>query len=103
MSRTSDVIKNKNKIEKARRLRRKDEMQLLKNQSAFKARLYDEMKKVDMLLNDEDVDAVVVTVPDRSLSQFSRAIYSDDLVGYEVTQVPDKPNKFYLRKKYISL
>jgi hypothetical protein len=102
VSRTSEVIKNKNKIEKARKARRKNEMVALKNKSAFKARLYDELKKVDIILNDKDIDAVVVTVPEKSISQFTTAIYSEDLVGYTVEQVPQHPNQFYLRRKYIS-
>ena len=39
MSRTGDVIKNKNKVEKSRKIRRKNEMLNLRNRSAFKAKL----------------------------------------------------------------
>ena len=49
MSRTSTVIKNRNKVEKSRKARRKNEMQLLRDKSAFKAKLYDELKHIDVI------------------------------------------------------
>ena len=43
MSRTSEVLKNKNKVEKARKARRRNEMLTLRDKSAFKAKLYDDI------------------------------------------------------------
>ena len=102
MSRTSEVIKNKNKIEKARKTRRKNEMLTLRDRSAFKAKLYDELKHIEIIFEDPDIDAVRITVPDRSIAQFNTAIYSEDLAGYDIEQVKDQPNQFYIRRKYIS-
>lgn len=101
MSRTSDVIKNKNKVEKARKARRKNEMLTLKNKSAFKAKLYAELNHVEVILNDPDIDAVIITVPDKSLTQFTAAIYAEDLAGYEITQVENQTNQFYIRRKFV--
>lgn len=101
MSRTRDVIKNKNKVEKARKARRKNEMTSLRELSAFKAKLYDELKHIEIVLKDADVDAVLVTVPDKALSQFTSAIYSEDLAGYDVEQVEGQTNQFYIRRKFI--
>jgi hypothetical protein len=86
MSRTSEVLKNKNKVEK----------------SAFKAKLYDELKHVEVILQDADVDAVIVTVPKTSLPQFTASIYSEDLAGYDIEQVEDEADKFLIRRKFIS-
>lgn len=102
MNKIREVIKNKNKIEKARKLRRKNELALLKNNSAFKAKLYDELKHIEIILNDRDIDAVIITVPDKVLNNFLNAIYSDDLAGYNIQQ-GETPNKFYIREKIISL
>ena len=102
MSRISEVIKNKNKIEKARKARRKNEMLTLRDKSAYKAKLYDELKHIDAILEDSDVEAIVITVPDRSLAQFNTAIYSEALVGYDIQQSEESPNQFYVRRKYIS-
>lgn len=101
MSRTSTVIKNRNKVEKSRKARRKNEMQLLRDKSAFKAKLYDELKHVEVMLKDSDVDAVVITVPDKVLAQFSASIYSDELSGYDIEQVDGQPNQFYIRRKFV--
>lgn len=102
MSRTSDVIKNKNKVEKARRARRKSELVQLRNQSAFKAKLYDELKKVELILSDDKVSAIRIEVPDNVMGQFQTAIYGEDLAGYSVEQVKDKPNQFYIKRKFIA-
>lgn len=101
MSRTSEVLKNRNKVEKSRKARRKNEMQLLKNKSAYKAKLYDELKHVEILLKDPDIDAVVISVPDNSITQFSASIYADDLAGYDIEQVEGQPNQFCIRRKFI--
>ena len=102
MSRTSEVLKNKNKTEKARKARRKTEIASLRSRSAFKARLYADLKHIDVILEDSDVDAVIITVPDKSLAMFNTALYSEDLVGYNIEQSEDNPNKFYIRRKYIA-
>ena len=102
MSRTSEVLKNRNKVEKARKARRKNEIASLRSSSAFKAKLYAELKHIDIILEDDSVDAVVITVPDKSLALFNTALYSEDLVGYDVEQSNDNPNKFYIRRKYIA-
>jgi membrane protease subunit (stomatin/prohibitin family) len=102
MSRTSEVIKNKNRVEKLRRARHRNEILSLRARSLFKAKMYDELKHVEVILNDEDVDAVVVDVPDKFISQFTSAIYSEDLAGYDITQVENESNKFYIRRKFIT-
>ena len=80
MSQIRDTIKNKNKIEKARRARRKNEISTLRSKSIYKATLYDELKHVEIILQDPDINAVIIDIPDSSMSQFSNAIYSEDLV-----------------------
>ena len=103
MSRTSEVLRNKNKVEKARKARRKNEMQLLRDRSEFKARLYDEVKKIDAIFKDKDVQAVEIEVPDKSLAQFSASIYSEDLADYTIEQVQDETNKFLVKRKFIAI
>ena len=98
----NEVIKNKNKVEKSRKARRKNEMLTLRNRSAFKAKLYDELKHVEVILSDSDIDAVIVTIPDRALTEFTASIYSEDLAGYDIQQVEGQSNQFYIRRKYIA-
>lgn len=102
MSRISDVLKNKNKVERLRKARRKSEITSLKDRSAFKAKLYDELQHVEIILSDANVDAVRIEVPEKYMNQFSTSIYTEDLAGYDVIQVDGKPNQFFIRRKFIS-
>lgn len=102
MSRITEVIKNKNKVERIRRARRKEELNSLKMDSAFKARLYDELKKIDILLEKEEIESVVIEIPDMFIAKFGAAIYSEDLAEYDVQQVDGAPNKFHVRRKFIT-
>lgn len=101
MSRVSEVIKNKNKVEKAHRARRKNEMLSLRDKSAFKAKLHDELRHVEAILDSEEVESVVITVPEKFMYQFNSAIYADDLAGFDIEQSTDVPNKFYIRRKIV--
>lgn len=102
MSKTLEVLKNRNKVEKARKARRKNEMNSLRDRSAFKAKLYDELKHIEVILEEQDIDAIIIEVPDRSLSKFNASIYSEDLAGYSIQQVENESNKFYIRRRYIA-
>lgn len=101
MSRISEVVKNKNRIEKLNKARRKDELSKLRMTSAFKARLYDELKYIDVVLEDAEVEFVVITVQDKYLALFSSAIYSEDLAEYEVEQYNDEANQFKIKRRSI--
>lgn len=102
LERTREVYRNKNKLDKALKARRKNEMLNLKNKSAFKAKLYDELKHIEIILQDPSIEAVQVTVPDKVLSQFSTAIYSEDLASYDVTQVEGESNMFLIKRKFVA-
>lgn len=101
MSRTSEVLKNKNRVEKTQRARRKEELNSLRMTSAFKARLYDELKKIDILLDSDEIDSVIIKIPDNFLSRFGEAIYSEDLAEYDIQQVAGVHNQFHVRHRYL--
>lgn len=101
MSQIREVLKNKNKVEKAQKERRRQNMAELRSTSAFKAALHDELRKVAVILDDEDVDYVVITVPDDQLARFTGAIFKE-VNDFEITQVDGEPNKFIIRDKLIS-
>ncbi len=101
MSRVSEVLKNRNRVEKTQKARRKEELQDMRKRSAFKARLCEELKKVDILLDSDEVETVVIKIPDIFMSQFGEAIYSEDLAEYDIQQVEDIPNQFYVRHRII--
>lgn len=101
MSRVQEVLKNKNRVERTQRARRKEELNSLRVSAAFKARLYDELKRIDILLDSDEIDSVVITIPDVFLAKFGEAIYSEDLAEYDIQQVDGVPNQFYVKHKFI--
>lgn len=101
MSRIGTVLKNRNRVERTQKARRKEELNSLRVRSAFKARLYDELKKIDILLNSNEVESVVIAIPEIFMPQFGEAIYSEDLAEYDIQQLQDAPNKFCVRHKII--
>lgn len=102
MSRIGDVLKNKNRVERANKARRKDELTKLRTRAAFNARLQEELALVSLMLADTDVECVVVEVPDKYMALFSSAIYSEELADFSVAQHGDEPNQFELRPKMLS-
>ena len=99
MSQLVDTLRQKNKVEKARKKYRNEELVRLRHQTAFKARLYDELKKIDILLDNKDIEGVIIEVPENYQSFFTEAIYSEDLIGYDIKQL--EVNKYLLKKKLI--
>lgn len=104
MSEFINTLKQKNKAERNKRKYRDEELQRLKSSTAFKARLNDELKKVDLLLDTENIDGVIIEVPDRVYTLFSEAIYSEGLAGYTISQIDNNKNKklFMIKKHMIS-
>lgn len=101
MSEIMDVIRNKNRIQKQQRERQKQNLTQLKNEQAFRAALYEELKKVGVILDDADVSEVVITVPDRFIAKFTGAIL--DIPEFEIIQVEGESNKFIIRDKFVNL
>lgn len=101
MSKIAEVIKSKNAREKSIKNRRRQELKMLRDKSAFKARLYEELQKVSALINTGEVEGVIVEIPDAYISRFAEAIYSADLAEYDVRQIENDTNKFYIKHKII--
>lgn len=99
---TIDVIKKKKALDKSVKQRRKNEMIALKANSAFKSRIYEELKHIEIMLEDDNIEAIQITVPDKFMAQFSTALYSEDLAEYDITQDVES-NKFLIRRKFISI
>ena len=87
LSRIGQVIKNKNRREKADRLRKRQKMAAMQLEAAYRAKLNDDMKQVSILLEDEEVDTVRIEIPDQLLSQFLKAMYAEEMAEYSITQV----------------
>lgn len=97
--RVAQVLKDRNLVEKSQRARRKEELGSLRATAAFKASLHDEMRRIDILLDSGEVEEVMIEVPENLLAKFGDAIYSDEMLEYDITQLPDEPRKFSIRYK----
>lgn len=101
-NRTASVIQNRNRAEKKRKKLREDEMQILNGQTAFKARLADDLKDINFILNDPKISSVIVQVPEDKLIEFQRSIHTEDLADYDVQQYENQPDMFKISKKLIT-
>lgn len=100
--RTASVIQNRNRAEKKRKKLREDEMQILNSQTAFKARLADDLKDINFILSDPKISSVVIQVPEDKLIEFQRSIHTEDLADYDVQQYENQPDMFKISKKLIT-
>lgn len=101
MSMIMDVIHNKNKVQRAQSERRKQSMTELRNISAFKAALHDELANIGVILESPEVEYVVIEVADRYLAKFTGAIF-DSVTDFEITQVDGQPNRFIVKNKMVA-
>lgn len=101
MSKIAEVLKNRNRVERLKKERHNEEVRNLRLNSAFRARLHEELKTIDVLLSSDEVEYIEINVPNEFLPQFGEAIYSEDLAEYDVKQVDGEPNKFLIGHKYI--
>lgn len=87
MSRIGNVLRNKNRLEKEAQLKRDRELQRMKKEASYKARLRDTLRQVDNLLDKPDLKSVIIEIPKASIPEFSRVIYESDMAEYTVTQI----------------
>lgn len=95
------VLRNKNKAEKLEKLRRSEDLARLRAETAFMARLSEEMKLVDTILRDPEVNRVTIEIPEKQLTLFTRAIYREEMTPYSIIQVGD--TTFEVGRRIINL
>lgn len=100
LSRVSQVIKNKNRREKLARNARNQELRDMQMDSAYRAKLYEILSNIEILLSDEEVDRVRIEVPDAHLSKFMKAIYGEEMAIFEIIQVDN--NIFDIGRKIVN-
>ena len=92
----------KKRQRKLKEERRKGDVAKLKEQTQFKAALYNKMKAVSTLLDDDDISCVKIEVPDKLLSYFTASMYSEDLAEYNIEQ-GESANEFFIKRKYVNI
>lgn len=89
MSRISGVLKNRNRVEREDRQRRMAEINAMKTETAYRAKLSEDMQTVMTVLDDPAVESVRITVPGKSMTQFMKAMYSEEMADYQIVQDGD--------------
>lgn len=87
MSKLLSVIKSKNRISKAAKKRRNEEISNMRALSMYKVKLVDDLKMIKMMLDDNNVDSIKIKIPKEQLTYFLKVMYSEELNEYTITQV----------------
>lgn len=100
MSRLGDVIKSKNRLAKTAKRRRQEEISNMRTLSMYKVRLINDLKIVQMMFDDDDVDSVKIKIPKSKLSYFLKVIYSEELGEYTISQLDE--NTFEVSRREVN-
>lgn len=100
MSKLIKAIKNSNYAEKKEKKRREENLQRLRTETAYSAKLIEELKLIDKILEDSEVIKISLEIPENQISLFSRAIYREEFIGYNIVQISN--NMFEISRRLIS-
>lgn len=101
MSRISEVLKQKKAIEQQRLRDRKEQLETLKVEAVYKAKLLEDMRVISTLFeNDPSLEMVKIEIPEKNLTMFSRFMYTE-LDDFKITQAADSANLFEIRRRLI--
>lgn len=100
MSRLGDVIKSKNRLAKTAKRRRQEEISNMRTLSMYKVRLINDLKIVQMMFDDDDVESVKIKIPKSQLSYFLKVIYSEELGEYTISQLDE--NTFEVSRREVN-
>lgn len=94
------VLKNKNRVGKENKRRRADELQKLKSEAVYRAKLSEDIKIIQMMLEDEDVDGIVISIPQQHKSKFLKAMYHEEMQEFSIRQIDG--DRFRIERKLIN-
>ena len=86
MSRISTVIKNKNRIEKEYRKKRNDDISSIRADAMYRNKLNEELKYIKLILEDEEVKSIIITIDERLVSHFLKVMSGEELAEYTILQ-----------------
>lgn len=101
MSMIKDVLASKRKISQLTTSRNREQVSSLRKRTAFRARLSEELKKLDVLFDSQEINSIVIEVPTDKLALFTEAMYSEDTAEFAISQVDGEPNKFRVQRGYV--
>lgn len=96
---STKIIKEKNRIKKIAQDRRNSEINKMREDATYRTYLAEQMKMIDKLLTDSEVESIIINVDESMLSNFLKAIYLPEMTSYSVVQIDS--NKFSISRKLI--
>jgi hypothetical protein len=96
-----DVMASKRKISQLTTSRNREQVNSLRKSTAYRARLCDELRKLDRIFDSPEVTSIIIEVPTDKISLFTEAMYSEDTAEYAITQLDGEPNKFKIQRAYV--
>lgn len=87
MSRVINVLKNRNRLEKLEKERSKTEMENMRLDTAYRAKLIEVMDAIQMILDIEGVKSVVINIPEVHISRFMKTLYLEEMSQYNIKQL----------------
>lgn len=101
--RVKEVRANKNRVARAQKARRKDDLDKLRQEASFRAQVMEQIRTVDALLESPQIKSVSIVVPEKHLPLFSRIIYASDLAEYDIRQSQEvgRANEFEVSRKIV--
>lgn len=101
MSKIKDVIKNKKKIRELTENRNVEQINNLRINTAFRARLHGELDKLDALFENGEISSIIVDVNKDMIALFTESMYKEDTAEFSITQVYGSDTKFKIERGMI--
>lgn len=99
MSKLLYVLKNRDKYEKEEQIRREEEIRALKSEGRFRVALNKNLEVIRTVLDDPKVEYVDVTVYDKDLAMFGKALNFAEFQEFRCRQTGKDVNTFRFMRK----
>lgn len=96
------VLRDKGKAKSSLRQSQKQKIDDLKTESVYSYKVREEFKKrIDPLLDDDEVSNIHIVIPERYISIFMKIIFREEFTEYKISQVSGR--EFEVSRKEIYL
>jgi len=95
-----NVIKTKNRVQREQKQRRRNEINELREDMIFRAKLQNDLKLVSLILSDPNVESIDVETSNKDVTNFDSAMYNSEMSEYNVIK---NGNQYNLSSREIDI
>ena len=95
------VLREKHKLDTRNRNRKTAELNEIKSDALFRARMVKQLQEIDAILEDDAVYSVTIEVAERDISAFIKTIYREEMGAYDILQVDEYTFEIGKKEIYI--